>query len=140
MESGPSPSRRQSLEERIVVLFSQDVDRLSQATQACVPAGDLAQARENLDALKSRLREAEELLHEIDQLGAQPRHQSWEHTQSSESRKRDDRSVRGRCSSCGQEYPLRLYRVGWRYRWLCGRCSQKQFPKAVPLSPRETEN
>ena len=136
MQSGPSRSRRQSLEERAVALLSQDVDRLSRATQCCIPAGDLSQARENLAVMESRLHEVEELLREIDQSDPQPGYPTEEHAAPPESQKRDDRVFRAPCQACGQLYPLRLYQVGWRYRWLCYRCRQTQFPASVPLSPR----
>src|SRR5271166_6270176 len=99
MESGSFGSRRQSLEERAVALLSQDVDRLSRATQGCIPAGDLSQARQNLAALESRLHEVKELLREIDQLDSQPSHPiedsqpshpTEEHAAPPESQKRDD--------------------------------------------------
>src|SRR5271166_247853 len=72
MQSGSSRSRRQSLEDRAVALLRQDVDRLSRATQCCIPAGDLSQARENLAVMETRLHEVEELLREIDQSDSQP--------------------------------------------------------------------
>ena len=53
MQSGPSGLRRQSLEEKAIALLSQDVDRLSRATQSSIPAGDLSQARENLQGLRT---------------------------------------------------------------------------------------
>src|SRR6516164_5059723 len=67
MQSGPSRSSRQAIEEKAVALLSQDVDRLSRATQNCIPAGDLSQAREHLAVLGSRLHEVEVLLREIEQ-------------------------------------------------------------------------
>jgi len=135
MESGPFGSRRQSLEEKAVALLSQDVDRLSNATQACIPAGDLSQARENLTVLGSRLHEVEELLREIEQSASEPTYPAEAQAAPPESEKRDDRVFRAPCPACGQVYPLRVYRVGWRYRWLCYRCRQTQFPASTPLSP-----
>jgi len=140
MQSGPSGLRRQSLEEKAVALLSQDVDRLSRATQTCIPAGDLSQARENLAVLGSRLHEVEELLREIDQSDSQPCYPTEEHAAPPASQKRGDRVCRAPCPACGQVYPLRLYRVGWRYRWLCYRCRQTQFPASAPLSPRDVED
>src|SRR5208283_1600384 len=140
MQSEPSKFGRQSLEERAVALLSQDVDRLSRATQCCIPAGDLSQARENLAVLESRLHEVEKLLREIDQSDSQPCDPTEEHAAPPESQKQDDRVCRAPCPACGLVYPLRLYRVGWRYRWLCYRCRQRQFPASVPLSPRDVED
>jgi hypothetical protein len=140
MQSGPSRGPRQSLEERAVALLSQDVDRLSTATQSCIPVGDLSQARENLAVMETRLHEVEELLREIDQSDSQPCYPTEEHAAPPESQKRDDRVFRAPCQACGQVYPLRLYQVGWRYRWLCYRCRQKQFPASVPVSPRDVED
>src|SRR5208337_5260 len=94
MQSEPSKSRQQSLEERAVALLSQDVDRLSRATQSCIPAGDLSQARENLAVLESRLHEVEKLLREIDQSDSQPSDPTEEHGAPPESQKRDDRVCR----------------------------------------------
>jgi len=135
MESRPSDSRRQSLEEKAVALLGQEVDRLSKVTQSCITAGDLAQAKENLALLGARLREVEQLLREIDELGSPLSSSSDQHAASPDSQRREDRVNRAPCPACGQVYPLRLYRVGWRYRWLCYRCRQTQFPGAVPLSP-----
>jgi len=135
MENGPFESRRQSLEEKAVALLSQDVDRLSKATQGCIPAGDLSQAKENLAVLRSRLHEVEELLREIEQSASEPSNFAEAQAAPPESEKRDDRVFRAPCPACGQVYPLRVYRVGWRYRWLCYRCRQTQFPASTPLSP-----
>ena len=140
MQSESTRSSRQSLEERAVALLSRDVDRLSRANQSCIPAGDLSQARENLAVLESRLHEVEELLRAIDQSDSQTSKPTEEHAAPPESQRRGERVWRAPCSACGQVYPLRLYRVGWRYRWLCYRCQQKQFPASVPGSARDVED
>jgi len=137
MQSESARSRRQSLEERAVALLGQDVARLSKATQSCIPAGDLAQARENLAALEARLREVEELFREIEKPDSQASDSKEELAESPESQKRADRVLRAPCDACGQVYPLHIYRVGWRYRWLCYRCRQTQFPASAPLSPEK---
>jgi hypothetical protein len=140
MQSGSSSSGRQKLEERAVALLSQEVDRLSRETQSDIPSGDLSRARKNLTLLKSRLQEVEELLREIDRVDSKPSHPAADQASEPESPKRDDRVFRGPCQACGQVYPLRLYQVGWRYRWLCYRCRQKQFPASAPQSPQDTED
>src|SRR5271166_6001930 len=140
MESGSFGSRRQSLEEKAVALLSQDVDRLSRATQGCIPAGDLSQAKEKVAVLRSRLHEVEELLGELEQSVSEPSKPAEAQAAPPESEKRDDRVFRAPCPACGQVYPLRLYRVGWRYRWLCYRCRRTQFPASVPLSSRDVED
>src|SRR5437870_4405971 len=104
MKSESSRSRRQLLEEKAVALLSQDVDRLSRATQSCIPAGDLSQARENLAVMGSRLHEIEELFREIDQSDSQPGDPTAEQASPPESQKRPDRVVRAPCQACREVY------------------------------------
>ncbi len=139
MLSGPSSSRRRVLEEKAVALLREDVDRLAKATQSCISAGDRSHARENLSLLASKLHEVEELLRELDQADSPPSHASEEYAAPAESGKRDDRVFRAPCQACGQVYPLRLYQVGWRYRWLCYRCRQTQFPASEPKPPEQSK-
>ena len=140
MQSEPSRFRRQSLEEKAVALLSQDVDRLSRATQSCIPAGDLSQARgksccPGVTAPRSR--------------GASPRNRPVRFSTALSHRRRCCTpciSKTGRSSLPSALSRMRasvsagLYRVGWRYRWLCYRCGQTQFPASVPLSPGDVED
>ena len=135
MEGGPDRSRRQSLVDQAVALLSQGVDGLSRAAQGCITAGQLAQARENTAQIGSRLHEVEELLREIEQVDSQKTQSPDVQPAATEPEKRDDRVFRGPGQACGQIYPLRLYRAGWRYRWLCYRCRQTHSPSSAPKSP-----
>ncbi len=126
-----SPDRR-LLEEKAVALLNQEVDRLSSAMQRCIPSGEMSQARESLALLKSRIQEVEDLLGEIEQSPSQPAPPRDETAALPETEKRQDRVLRAPCQACGQVYPLRLYRAGWRYRWLCYRCRQRQLPASAP--------
>lgn len=137
MPSGPANSGRQSLEQKAVALFDQDIAPLCSAIQRFIPAGELTQAKESMGVLKSRLNEVEELLREIERLGSEPSRPTEQPAAAPESEKRQARVLRAPCEACGQVYPLRIYKTGWRYRWLCYRCRQKQFPASAPQDSDE---